>query len=448
MQGRLNTFQKSMLKWNDMHPYNAVHTVQVAGGLDLARMRTCLATVMEKHGFARLSLDRERYTFQYADRPGEVQIQTLAAPPVGDWVQAEKPSVDESGQVAFCALVAEMERQLNSPFERDPTFNPFRFLVLPAKDSFYLGLVYFHPIADAESAVWLLRDVVALYAGNSSDTNDRFQLYPEAGTHFLRRHPGVVVRKLLSLAGQIRNLRHSHRPHYADISDMTNGFACCSLAPEDLTSVVTTAKSWGVTVNDVFLSLLLVSLSACSATRAESKKRSKLSLGCIVNIRKDLNLERRRPFGLFLGSFIITHQVPDGVSLRHLAEDIRQQTLQIKRKKLYMATPLELGIARFAMRRVSPASQKKFYRKNYPLCGGITNMNLNLLWEQAGQHAMLDYFRGVSTGPATPLVLSATTVGQHLNMGWSYRTTVFSKTMIDEIVCRFQEQVRELPNLV
>ena len=60
----------------------------------------------------------------------------------------------------------------------------------------------------------------------------------------------------------------------------------------------------------------------------------------------------------------------------------------------------------------SPERRKKFYQKNYPLWGGITNMNLNSLWTSGQKRVPLDYFRAVSTGPATPLVLSVTTVGR------------------------------------
>ena len=53
-------------------------------------------------------------------------------------------------------------------------------------------------------------------------------------------------------------------------------------------------------------------------------------------------------------------------------------------------------------------------------------MNLNPLWPQPNDGRTFDYFRAVSTGPATPLVLSATTVGEAVNLGLTFRRTVFS----------------------
>ena len=132
----------------------------------------------------------------------------------------------------------------------------------------------------------------------------------------------------------------------------------------------------------------------------------------------------------------------DGISLRELAGDIRQQTSSIKRHKLYLGTPLELGFARFMLKRSAPARRKKFYPKNYPLWGGITNMNLNSLWEQRDKQAPLDYFRGVSTGPVTPLVLSVTTICDWANIALSYRSTVFSQPDIQNIVNHFMGHLK------
>jgi NRPS condensation-like uncharacterized protein len=423
----MNSMQKSMLHWNEMHPYSAVHAVQIAGTLDATRLQACIDITLAKRGLTWLLLDCDHFTFQYESGAANSQIRTI----VGN----EAPR---------CALVAEIERQLNLPFEHTIQFSPFRFLVAPANDSFFLGLVYFHPTADAESVVWLLRDIVTCYVeSNAPGFTGGFELYPDNRAHLLRHHPLVVVRKLLSLPRQTINLRHSHRAPCRDANNMVNGFLFFSLEAEDLRYLATAAKSWSITVNDLLMALLMKSLSPLSAARAQERKRRKISLGCIVNLRKDLGIDSRRVFGVFLGSFIVTHEVPTGISLRKLAADLANQTAPIKRHKLYLASPLELGLARFMFKRFSAARQKKFFAKHYPLWAGITNMNLNSVWSETERNAPLDYFRGVSTGPVTPLVLSVTTIGDRVNMGVSYRIAVFSRNDITNLQCRFQQHLEE-----
>ena len=304
--------------------------------------------------------------------------------------------------------------------------------------------MYFHAAADAESVVLLLKAIVNLYlGGGASACLDSPDLYPDSRAHLLRRHPMVVVRRLLGLPAQMLRFRQSHRAGYRDAEDMANGFTCFSVGPGELRSLVAAAKSWRVTVNDLFMALLMKSLSPCAAARVKARKRRKISVGCIVNLRKDLGVDSRRTFGLFLGSFTVTHEVPDGISLRELALKISQQTDLIKRHKLYLGTPLELGLARLVLRFFSPRQRKKFYPKNYPLWGGITNMNLNSLWERDGGKVPLDYFRGVSTGPVTPLVLSVTTIGDRANIGLSYRSTVFSASDIEILERHFMNHLKE-----
>src|SRR5208282_141735 len=47
MQGTLNLFQATMLRWRELHPYNAVHVVVVGQPLQPARLTTCIACVLE-----------------------------------------------------------------------------------------------------------------------------------------------------------------------------------------------------------------------------------------------------------------------------------------------------------------------------------------------------------------------------------------------------------------
>ena len=222
-----------------------------------------------------------------------------------------------------------------------------------------------------------------------------------------------------------------------------NGFACFSLSPEELRSLVTAAKSWKVSVNDLLMALLMKSLSPFAAPRTRARSRRKISLGCIVNLRKDLGLADRRVFGVFLGSFTVAHEAPAEVPLRKLAGDIARQTATVKRHRLYLASSLELSFARFTMQFFSPDRRRRFYAKHYPLLGGITNMNLNQLWPPNDRQPPLDYLRAVSTGPATPLALSVTTVGERVNLGLSYRTTVFLKRQIEELQSGFREHLEE-----
>jgi hypothetical protein len=102
---------------------------------------------------------------------------------------------------------------------------------------------------------------------------------------------------------------------------------------------------------------------------------------------------------------------------------------------------MQLALAGWAWGFFSTERRRSFYAKHCPLWGGITNLNLNALWPLATREGPVDYLRGVSTGPVTPLVLSATTAGDHINIGLTYRLTVFSIEEIGAVQARLLDFV-------
>lgn len=427
MPARLNTFQRTMLHWNDLHPYNAVHVVRIPLPLDAARLTQAVNGTLESLKLTNLTLNRARGTYHYQGGPAHIEIKSVRA-----------------GSNARTALAAEIEDQLNRGFTCTGTFNPFRCFVLPEENAFFLGVAYVHAVADAESLVHLLKRIVAAYREPKPPDAGKLEIHPDRRYLSLRRHPGILARKLGHLPAHIRNLRTSCRAVYRDAGDGRIGFEFFSLGPQELRSLVATAKSRGITVNDLLLALLLKCLSPLAADRGQSSKRHQLSVGCIVNTRRDLAVDSPRTFGLFLGSFVVTHRVPDGIGLLDLAAEVQRQTSVIKRRRLYLGAALELAVARRLHSFFSTEQRKKLYQKNYPLWGGITNMNLNSLWTQPEEDPSVEYFRAVSTGPVTPLVLSVTTMRDVANVGLTYRTTVFTASQIEEIKHRFLDLVRSL----
>jgi hypothetical protein len=429
MRGRLNRFQRAMLDWNELHPYNAVHVVRVPATLDLPRLREVIQATLEGLGLTNLSMDREAGTCEYGGGPVVSEL-----------------TVIEGDSPAGSPLATEIERQLNTPFLRGKSFDPFRFFVASEQASFSLGLAYFHPVADAESVVWLLKRLVAAYRAIAADDLPATVELSSGGpdsSNLLR--PGAVLKQIAALPAFIRILRTSRRPRYRDSDDLRNGFTAFTLEPAALGGLRTAGKAWGITLNDLFLALLLHSLMPLAVARRQAR-RPRMAAGCIVNVRKDLGV-RPGTFGLFLGSFMVAHEVPENIGFKQLATAIGLQTARIKARRLYLATPVQLAFASFVLRFFSTKRKRSFYQKHCPLWGGITNMNLNPLWEDQAQGSPLDYLRAVSTGPVTPLVLSVTTVGERVNVGLSYRSTVFSAAEIGQVQSRLTEGVACLANL-
>jgi hypothetical protein len=468
MSGRLNAFQLSMLQWNDLHPYNAAHVVRVPEKLDVELLRNALGQTLERKGLSGLMLNRGARTYEYRGGSADVGITIVESPhnscgkipgqeprspsragasPAQSWTsQTKKGGRDVDPPLNFTGTGApsptvfaeEIERQLNTPFAYGDSFTPFRCVVFAEQDAFALAVVYFHPIADAESIVFLLRDIVDFYRGTGqSGVGQPFERYPPPRDNLLRSHPAVLARKLASLPSSMRRMRLACRPNYRDAGDFQNKLTLFSLNEAALARMVESAKAIGVTLNDLFLGILMKATSVLAPDRAQSGRRKNLAIGCIVNTRRDLGLDGRRDFGLFLGSFLVHHPAPAGIALAELARDIGGQTRLIKEKQLYLGAALELSFGRMLISLFSASRRKKLYQKHYPLWGGLTNMNLNALWPQPEETRSVDYLRAVCTGPVTPLVASITTMGRAANVSLTYRSTVFGAEEIERVKACF-----------
>jgi hypothetical protein len=430
MPHRLNIFQKSMLQWNDLQAYNAVHVIQARGIVQEEGIRSAIASVLAGRGLGLLELNRLAGTYDYLSQPGTIELTVLQS--------LDKPAD---------ALEAEIESQLNTRFSAEGAFTPFRFFLCPDKDTFWLGLAYFHPAADAESVLILLKDILAAFEGRKDDLPG---VPGELGTRtqpvLPSRNSGGFLRRFARVPHLIRVIRHSYRPRFRDPADMRNKFILFCMRSETLDGVKKTARSWDVTLNDVFLASLLKAIACVTPNRERATRRKGLSIGCIVNTRKDAGIAGSRTFGLFLGFFTVHHKVPSGIGLSSLAKDVRSQTSAVKRNRLYLGGGLELRLAQFLISRSSPKHRQTFYQKNYPLWGGISNMDLNFYWSQAGDNPPVDYFRAVSTGPVTPLVLSISTIGSNTNVGLSYRSTVYSAEQVEQIRNSFLQELNDHAN--
>ena len=416
-----------MLHWNDLHPYNAVIVIRISAALELDRLQQVVNTTLAAQGLTNLALNRRAGTFHYAGGPVACEIKTVAA-----------------GENPDAALGAEIEAQLNTAFVADGRFHPFRFFVVPELAGFSLGVVYFHAIADAEAALLVVRQIAEMFLKGADASAFRpLNLQPA-------RRDGLIGRMfrlakiLAALPAQIAALRSSRRLFCRDAEDFSNRFDFFALPPETFAAMIQAAKAWDVTLNDLLLALLLKSFSRLQPERLRSPRRRNISIGCVVNLRKDFGLDGQRIFCPLLGSFTVTHALPADISLLALAQDIRRQTRAIKQGRLYLGSALTQALGRFLFARFSPARQKNFYQKNYPLWGGLTNVNLNALWPTTPGEKPADGFSAVSTGPAVPLVCAVTTAGDCMTVALTWRPAFFSEPEIAQLKNDFLELLAQL----
>ena len=221
-----------MLRWREIHPYNAVHVVAVEQPLDAARLARDIDLCLERVGLTGTRTRR---------RPPPLRIPRRRRRTRRSRRLPGRPTpTPSSGQ--------EMERQLNAPFAATGPIDPFRFFAVDAGSRFYLGVAYDHFIAGGDSIVVLLKRI-ADRTRVRRPAAEHADLYPPTFVRLFARHALSLVAGFPHLAGMPRRL--PARGAAAVIRGATTrATASCSTpstARNSSTLGRVAAKAWGVT---------------------------------------------------------------------------------------------------------------------------------------------------------------------------------------------------------
>jgi hypothetical protein len=428
MRGKLNLFQTTMLRWREMHPYNAVHVVVVGQGLEPARLTARIACELESAGLTGLFLSRQRARFEY--RGGSEAVSVAIVPSAGD---------------ARRVVEEQIEQELNRPFAPDGAIVPFRFFAVDAGDSFHLGLTYDHFIAGGDSIALLLHRLVESYRAEDGAAMAPWMpcLYPRTYSALFLRHAGAAIHGLRRLPALVASCRRSCRAPCRVGGDASNAFLSRRVVASDVARLVRTAREWGVTRNDLFLALLLQALAAITPERSMAQRRRELGVAAIVNVRGDFEADAAHTFGQFLASLRVSHPVPPGIALRELAQAIHAETARIKSEKLYLQTLLALGEAAILWRFLRADRRRCFFAKHYPIWAGVSSLDVDARAPSGGE-AVTEYLRAVPPGPLAPIVFAITTLDGAIEIGVSFRRADVSRELAAGLLAEFLRHIRGL----
>lgn len=417
----LNLFQRLTRRWERIHPYNAAQVMRISGRLDLDRATQTWGDTLCGLGLGKVAV-LVGHRFRHEPINGE-----LARYPV----RRLAPDAD---------LAAHLSTELNRPFD-DPVEPPYRPFLLQGNDDFYFGVVYQHWVADSVSIRAVLREWFTRIFDPSAArarplrqpgvgywrlfaTHNRWRL-DEAFMNGVRLHLRHRRARKVRTAGQ------SDYPVRVSLHPAPAGLIC------DLRHY---ARQQHVKVQDVLLAALAQVCNEFVPAQAR-KNRPDLSVGSILDLRRHAQVDLSNTFGLFLG---FTNVVCRGQHLDDWPALIRSVAAQNHGHKQHGPAQSSLMWMLGAMtidRFVPDGELYHFYRKELPMLGGLSNVNLNDTWA-ARYHPdpLLEYIRVSPTGPLVPLVFSTTTLGDKLSFALTCRDTLLppdrASAMADAFVDR------------
>lgn len=420
----LNLFQRLTRRWDRIHPYNAAQVMRIGGRIDLPSATNAWGEALRALGLGKVEFFTTQ-RFRHESINGE-----LARYPV----RALNPDA---------ALGAYVSAELNRKFE-DPDEPPFRPFLLQRPDDFYFGVVYQHWIGDSVSIRAVLREwFTRLFDPLAARTkplghrdlgywrlfasHNRWRL-DEAFMNGFRLH--MRHRR----ARKVRTSGHGDYPVRVSFHPAPPGLICGLRAY---------ARQRRVKVQDVLLAALA---QMCDQfVPAQSRKnRPDLSVGSILDLRRHAQVDLSNTFGLFLG---FTNVVCRRQHLDHWQDLLRSVASQNHNHKRHgpAQSSLMWMLGAMTIDRFVPDRQLyHFYRKELPMLGGLSNVNLNDTWAaQYHPQPLREYIRISPTGPLVPLVFSTTTLGDNLSFALTCRDSLLQSSqasaMADAFVARLTE---------
>jgi NRPS condensation-like uncharacterized protein len=399
----LNVFQKTQLHWETIHPYNAAQ---------LATLDRAFSTEQLTRAFNHAITDLRLGTFVHVDDRY--------------WIDR----IDH--QPAQVLVVSDLERflseQLNTPFPPLASF-PFR----PFANGTTIGLIYQHWVADSVSVRTLMRAWLACLLDRSDLSPRPVRL--DDRTTLARFSPSCsnwsVVSQASELLGFARSMKRMRRVETSN-TDQRVHTRIRALEGGFVNHLRAAAKAHGSTVGD----LLLASVTHACATVGPSKlvrSRPDLAMGTIVDLRNRNPNLTDRVFGLYLGFMISTFRDHDLSTFDATIARARTLRLMQTHKHSAEASQLRMWIGLQIARRMPSKSLLEFYRKRFPLAGGISNVNLTGSW-MPDVPQIVRYDRISPTGPLMPIVVTPTTLGGAFSLCYTYKTAILDDASAARIV--------------
>jgi hypothetical protein len=326
-------------------------------------------------------------------------------------------------------LAEQITRGLNRPFNPNG-LDPFRpFVLKEDQETYWAGVVYQHIVADSVSIRVLLRE---WFLRMFDPTKARRAPLKISKTGYWRRFGPERAR--WSVGGALLDtMRWSARMKYArrieqreDFRGTETHFSLHHLPDGLADELVSVARANDVKLNDLFLTAMAQTCDRHVAAKP-SKKRDKLALGTIVDLRAGSNTVEPDEFGIFLGFTSVLCRREDMDNWRALARSIAFQSARQRKRATAEASQFRLAAVVLAGKIMSQRAIVNWYRKRAPLCAGISNVNLNRSWlAKYYPDPIVEYVRVSPVGPMMPLVFTPSTLGDKLHFGLTCKSAIIS----------------------
>jgi len=404
--------QAMMLRWEKLHPVNAVHIAWLQNAIDPLAMQAAITRVI-----GRLLKTSGSQSIDCSSTGGEL-FEFHHATIVGDWRSQLESAVSD---------------ELNTPYA--PGKSPFRISLFDVpNEGQFLVVGYRHVVADGRSISLLLHEIIhkaTAPAAESYDFETRLdakglrQLFP--AEYSWRRIPEVAWSSASSLWKSLWCRRLP--PNDPGDLNMEFRFHQTALPVAVLKNL---SHRFDVTFNDLILASLLEWLAR--TIPANGSRRRYLGVASLVDVNSRAPLPQADAFGQYLSPFVVRVPVTADMPFNEIVRLIAEQSKACK-----AVTPLIMTARGFEFLcrewdLIPRVRRPEHLPWALPLLAGVSNVNLRpIVGRAGGALPVQNYFRGMCVTNLLPMMLGVTTLRDTCTLTTTHRTAVFSALQMDDL---------------
>ncbi len=426
---RLSQFQRMMLEWDKIHPYNAVHALSLEGRADVFGLQEAVRCACRAAGVSELVVDAARGTCIY--QPFEdIQIRELSG-----------------GRSTEHALRAVIREEMNKPFPAGPHF-PLRWIVFDdtANDAHYLVLAYHHVAADGYSIQALLALVLRHILGLSPPGGDSVLHPPRLNHGHLYGRGSHRLGHVRSLAGAVRQyfkLRRAHRMREDRSGLSETEFLSRSAPGGTLDRLREVCKAEGAGLNDVFLAALATALAQLTPARRTHRRRRKIAVATVLSNRRLASEDLSDVFGVYIRDAAVLIDKPDA-GIRGVLSQVVPQSRRFKRLHVSVEPSWRFLFVQYLWPALRIPHSEASYRKVFPLCAGVSTVSVDATRFGEAMGCVRRYVRACPPGPAMPMLLAPTLASGRLEFGLVFRSAYLNEAQGQELLDLLVDALGEL----
>lgn len=413
----LNGLQEMMLRWEQFHPLNAAHLFELAEPVSVEAAQSSLNAALATLTLGQVEFSRCKRRLKYYPATSNASATT------------DGPVVESHvGTDSETAIRTVIDEQLNRPFPESGPHWPYRFIRLMVLDGrCFLGVIYRHAVSDSRGVQLIVRCWMRFLFGLSQPGEPLSTNAPTLEQLFPRdlswwRAP----LRIRELAAELWHSSACFRP--AERSGQPLAIAS-SLHGRRLpvTSILRTAKSHGVTVQDALFAALFEGLGLLFCNQLGKSRRKKLSLYAAADLRRESDEPLDAVLGQLLGAITVRAHAPVGRPFAETIKNVAVQTQAIKRAREHVAHASHLSTMARLWDRVPAWINRVAGPTLLPVMSLTSNVNLTeFLSREIAAGFVVDYHRFTGTGILTPMMAGLTTLGNYVNFSSTRHTNIFS----------------------